>query len=280
MPHDHTVTVDHFPLGGRVRTLTHADPVYRVFGAIALNPGDLPGTLYSQRTPVQGAGKTKGCRDSEFRMRRIRSSGIEVVRSAPQNPEGPLPINDVVPPEDGSNRSPSFSMLIDASTPEGLTTFRMDIGETLDMLCSTVNITLCGPDAQLVGATPIDPRLGLLTDARVGVAVSAIESVDGGHRRVTFSELVRIPANAPLYIPVPSYARECKVFMTQGSVVGAPPWQGFVDNIGFAEACLIDFDPTGTYSLNETRELAGASFLRTDSNPADRVASLVWQIEP
>jgi len=272
------VHVESLPLLGRAEPASPESPTYQLYGRIASSA--LPHlTLLPQRTAVQGAGKVKGCREASCRIRRIRSGGCEVQRLADRG-EGPIAISAIRPPEAGAYRAPSYSLLVDASTPEGFTQFRMDIGETLDLLCSQVNLTICGPDSTLITAGQQDIELeGIVTDANIGVAVSAIETADGGHRRVTFSELVRIPADAALMIVVPSCAREVKAYMVTGTSGAA--WTGYTSStVPLVPELLMQFDAGGLYSLDETRELGGIAGLQTDTNASDRLVALVWQIEP
>lgn len=268
-------------LGGRAVTDAQGDPTWHVFGQIASNAASISATLNDQRQECWGGGKNKGCRDSAFRLRRIRSSGIEIVREVAE-PTSPLPITDIVARSRGCNRVSSFSLLINAETPAGFTDFRMDVGETLDIVASQVNYTICGPNGALViGApSPVRQLSGIISDGRIGVSVSQIEE-DGGHRSVRFSELWRIPVNRQPFLPIPTFARELKVYMVQGATTSGP-WATFASTTTNAiQEGILDFDASNTFSLDETRALGSSAFLRPDRNvQTDRIASLIWTIEP
>lgn len=285
MSHEVTsVDVADLPLLGRAEE-GNASPTLHVFGQIATDATDVPGTLTDARASVQGAGKLAGgTQFSKLRMRRIRSSATEVVRSAAQA-VSPLGRNEIRPPGAGLDRCANYHLIVALSTPEGNTEFRMDVGQTLDMLCGAVNFQVAGggSDSYLVGQTaqPDAQLEGLVADALIKPVVTCIESAEGDRSQVTFSELVRIPTATQLPIPVPAFAIACKVLMADGTSTDWSTFAGLDAGAGLSPEGIIVFDANGQYSLDETAPLGQAQYLLTDqTGQGDRIAKLIWTIRP
>lgn len=273
------VIVKDLPLLGR--TAQHqGDPTLHVFGVVATNPSDIPGTLVDNRLPVQGAGWTLGRNDGHrFRMRRIRSSGVQVTRSVGV-PTSALARSAVVNPP-GAFRVPSYHLLVTASTPEGNTQFRMCVGHTMDLLCGAVDIAVCGggPTAVVVAGQNIDvQQTGVIADAVIKPSVSCIESAAGDRSVTNFCEMVRIPAATNLVIPVPSFATSVKVY---ASAAVAADWLTYIGDEGgpLVPCGRLDFGGN-EYSNDATSHLGACGYLVTDSALADRFCKIVWNIKP
>lgn len=277
MSHDEPVTIG---LLGRSNSET-VDPTYHCFGQVSSDPTRLFAFLSDPRDAVQGgAALVRGQGENTFRIRRIRSSGIEVVRES-QADAAPLTQSEIERPQPGCQGAPNFSLLVSAQTREGMTQFRMDVGCTLDLLCGKVDVQICGPNAVTIGTAGSDAELaGVIVDARIGVAVSCIETADGGHRRVPFTELWGIPNSTTPALPIPANARALKVKMALGAA--AASWTLYADDptLGNIPVGDVAFDAGGTYSLDETADVTGARYLVPDSVASDRGAQLTWQIEP
>ena len=270
------VNVVDTPLLGRSSN-PRANPAYHVFGQISSDAVRISNGWNDPRIAAEGGAAWQfDERGPESRMRRIRSSGAGIVRV---DGAGTLPPLAAVPsgPDKGVT---SFHLLVRASTKEGATSFRMDIGSTIDLLCGRVDVQICGPNGHLVASDPDAELGGIVIDARIGCAVSCIESAAGDHKSVPFSEYIITAAAASTVVESPSHARELKVYMVDG--VAGGNWTTYADDPSVttvAPSGTIAFDATGTYSLDETKNVAGARYLETDATLA-RTALLVWTIEP
>lgn len=272
---------------GRVSTPQNQASL-QVFGQISTG-AQIAQQLLPGRVQVQGAGQAYGVNTAGFRMRRIRTSGIQNTRFS-QTQLAPLDRSQITA-EDGSRRTPNFSLLVSASTPEGLTQFRMNVGETLDMLAGAVNIAIVGPQGSVLvpgAGGQIDPVDGVVGDAIIGTSVSCIESASGTHSKVIYSEIYRLPANVATAIPVPAYARSCKAEIIYRAGLGGGPsseWYFTADAAGTLRIGRLEWNAGTTVSTDESKHCGTASFLLTDilndgEQSGDRVVALFWTIAP
>ena len=253
----------------------------QVFGQVC-PPGAIVSNLPPQDIQVLGAGQVYGVHTAGFRMRRIRVGGVQRTRNVRDVPSRPLTRQEIESNQ-GELRTPSFSVIVNALTTEGYLQFPMDIGQTIDVLCASSEVRVIGPEGSILvpGANQdqIPSLTGIVADAVIGTSSSCIESASGTHSRVVYSTQVRIPLGQSVAIPVPTSARTVKAEILYGGTA-ISPWIISADDPLTVETGRLYFDPGGTVSTEESKDVGRGAFLFTDTALVDRVVGLVWEIEP
>lgn len=267
-------------LGGRSSLMANSRSTH-LFGALSTDIGNPQTSFQGSGTEVPRAGLLEKPKYAECeRLWRIRSAGVEVIRESAA-PLPPLARTAVVGTAQGLGPVAGFKLLVDVGASSGQTTLRMDIGETLDILGYSVNVAFLGPaNAVEVGSNQAaaGTRAGIISDAVVGFSLNMIEEADC-HCEVTYTQLVNIPSGAASTFAVPRFAKALKVQFGTGTAAAA--WTKHIDPApGILATGTLAFNAAGTVSTDNSKSVAGANFISTDTVVAVRFASLIWTIRP
>ena len=282
-PREDKIRVTEPVLGGRASLMSNRRTT-QLFGQLATD-GTTPLVTFNGTAEIRSAGILESPRNQSQcqRLWRIRTAGVEVLRSS-QAPVAPLTRSEITAgADDGLGQVNAYKLLIDVSSDTGFTSLRGDIGQTIDIVGFSINVSFIGPpDAVEVGSNPgaVVPQDGLVADAVVGYSLSMIEAPDC-HCEWEYTQFVAIPAAAPLAIEVPRFARRVRAFMSLGTA--AASWVKSLDGgpTPVFPVGPLDFDVAGIVSTTESEDLGGAaSFITTDTDAADRFAVLIWTIRP
>ncbi len=281
--HDIDPVVTKPELGGRASFMANRRSTH-IFGAMATDPGNPITSFVDSNSVVQQAGLVEGVpkRSQCERLWRVRTDGLEVIRSGVGL--APLARGALVPNAGqlgrGLGNITAYKLLVDVWTTTGNTNFRMDIGETIDIVAAHVNVSFLGPvNATEVGSNvgPAGLRTGVVSDALVGYALNMIEAADN-HVEVVYTQQLLIPSNAAAVVQIPRFAIGLKVEM--GLDIVAAAWTKSVDAAALIPQAPLEFNAAGTISTTESGPLGSSGFLTTDIRAPVRFATLIWTIRP
>ncbi len=179
-----------------------------------------------------------------------------------------------------------FRIWVKANDNTGNRRFFMDLDETVEIYAFDVQAVLVGPPQAILitdfnGPGQVQAPItlnGTVIDLRVGASIMPIEQTTGLNA-TRFTQLVPVPLNTTVDIPVPRFARAVKIYANT-SGAGPGPWlrqagaTTSVFNVG-----TINF--TGRTSNDADAELGRESHLRTDLDALfDRQFIVQWTIVP
>ncbi len=177
-----------------------------------------------------------------------------------------------------------FRVRYTVSTLIGRHTFFLDVGEMVELYAMQVNATLEGPPGTILvterndaeSATPAQ-LTGLVVDARIGAMFMPIEAPTG-LRQALYTQIVEVPQNTQVVIPVPKFARSVRIFQDNVGAATAA-WERVVGPAAFFVVGSVTF--TGRTSREIDSPIGRESALRTDLNALnDRLFQVVWTIRP
>ncbi len=270
-------------LGGRVSRMGNAFSA-QIFGSMAVNETIPETTFLPLETIVPAIGiDQQPPQDACERLWRIRTAGVEVIRFD-NNPLAPLTRPVITnTSDDGLGQVSGVKIIVTVGTSSGFTQFRMDVGNTIDIvgfrlslsLLSTANAAQVASDRE---ALPPGTRSGVVFDTIVGFALHMIEAVDC-HCETLFTQRVLIPDGVASNIEIPTFATRVKAQFGLGTA--ATSWEKMIGSgVNSFTAGLLEFVAAGTTSTNESADLGNATFLRTDVVGGARFVTLIWTIRP
>jgi hypothetical protein len=179
-----------------------------------------------------------------------------------------------------------YRIWVKANDNTGNRRFFMDLDETVEIYAFDVQVMLVGPPQTILitgsngpGDVQVPVTLnGTVIDVRVGASIMPIEQTTGLNS-TRFTQLIPVPLNTTVDIPVPRFARAVKIYANTAGA-GPGPWQrqagatGSTFNVG-----QINF--TARTSNDSDAELGRESHLRTDLDALfDRQFIVQWTIVP
>lgn len=179
-----------------------------------------------------------------------------------------------------------YRLWVKANDNTGNRRFFMDLDETVEIYAFDIQAMLVGPpqtilitDFNAQGAVEEPVTLnGTVIDVRVGASIMPIEQTTGLNT-TRYTQLVPVPANTTVDIPVPRFARAVKIYCNTAGA-GPGPWlrQAGATTSTF-NVGTINF--TARASNDADAELGRESYLRTDLDALFARQFIVqWTIVP
>jgi hypothetical protein len=268
-------------LGGRVSMMDNAYSA-QIFGSMATDATTPETTFVPLDTIVAATGiDQQPPQDACERLWRIRTAGVEQIRFD-NNPQAPLTRTQIANNSaDGLGQVSGVKIIVTVGASSGFTQFRMDVGNTLDIVGFRLSVSLLSTASAIeVGsnrdALPPGTRSGVIFDTIVGFALHMIEEVDC-HCETVFTQRVLIPNNVAVDIEIPKFATAVKA--QYGLGVAGASWEKLIGT-GVFTVGFLEFVAAGTTSTDESADLGNATFLRTDVAAGARFVTLIWTIRP